>query len=103
MGLAVAMAAQTYLPVTSYIIITLDLPQHDFDTNFGMAGPALTDDLCEDHHHNPLLFSFHEHVVSSKPNQIRKQTVYNSSRMIKYKIEKPQTINVIYFFPDLLD
>ena len=47
MGLAVAMAAQTYLPVTSYIIITLDLPQHDFDTNFGMAGPALTDDLCD--------------------------------------------------------
>ena len=41
-----ALAAQTYLPVTSYIIITLDLPQHDFDTNFGMAGPALTDDLC---------------------------------------------------------
>ena len=46
MGLAVAMAALTYLPVTSYIIITLDLPQHDFETNIGMAGPALIDDLC---------------------------------------------------------
>ena len=46
MGLAVAMAALTYLPVTSYIIITLDLPQHDFETNIGMAGPALNDDLC---------------------------------------------------------
>ena len=46
MGLAVAMAALTYLPVTSYIIITLDLPQHDFETNIGKAGPALNDDLC---------------------------------------------------------
>ena len=40
------MAALTYLPVTGYIIITLDLPQHDFETNIGKAGPALNDDLC---------------------------------------------------------
>ena len=46
MWLAVALAAPTYLPVTSYIIITLDLPQHDFETNIGKAGPALNDDLC---------------------------------------------------------
>ena len=47
MWLAVALAAPTYLPVTSYIIITLDLPQHDFETNIGKAGPALNDDLCD--------------------------------------------------------
>ena len=46
MWLAVAVAALTDLPVSSFIIITLDLPPFDFETKICLAGTAQIDDLC---------------------------------------------------------